>query len=62
MHSSDLLDVELYNDNLKMFSQSREERPSQQVNTHEACEDLTSAGPCSEKGAEKVPKIEDYGK
>ena len=29
MHSSDSLNVELYNDNLKMFNQACEERPSQ---------------------------------
>ena len=78
MHSSDLLDVVLYNDNLKMFNQACElkllalgsdldERVlenwyKRQVKKSTLMKhDLKSAGPCSEKGAEKLPKIEDYG-
>ena len=76
---SDLLNVEMYNDNLKMFNQVWEEtllilgndsdepclgelhrETSEKANTHEERCDIVSARHCSEKGAEKLPKIKDY--
>ena len=80
MYLSDSLNVELYNDNLKMFNQAWEEtvlasgkdfyelvleilyeRQVKNVCTHEARDDFISARHCSDKGAEKPPKIEDCG-
>ena len=80
MNLSDLLEVELRNDNLKMFNQAWEGTSSalgndvnehvlekivwttsEKVYTHDACDHIISARYCSEKGAEKLPKVEDYG-